>query len=189
MNEVKIYGLAEAQNQEEVKAAFVSAGISEMKQAGSGDTNFLPIEGEFVGFSFAGEGNMRHCVLLSEPAGHCSLSNLQAQAVFGKKLEQVTFEASKREDIKGSLFPVGSSKLNPQIPSSQVIAVQMLIGKKFKASVKDGIVQDYKADNNGKPIWETDPEKAAARLVSKYFWKSFFWSSRTCLAWFGLCYR
>ena len=171
MNEVRVYGLEEAQNQDEVKAAFIAAGISEKKQAGSGDSNSLPAEGEFTGFTFAGEGNMRHCVLLSEPAGHCSLSNLQGQAVFGKKLEEVAFEPSKREDIKGSLFPAGATKLNPQIPSSQIIAVQMLIGKKFKASAQDGIVQSYKADNNGKPIWEKKPEEAKKRLVNKSFWK------------------
>lgn len=171
MSEVKIYGLEEAQNQEELKKAFTDAGINEKKLAGSGDSNFLPNEGEFIGFTFAGEGNMRHCVLLSEPAGHCSLSNLQAQAVFDKKLEGVTFEASKREDIKGSLFPAGATKLNPQIPSSQIIAVQMLVGKKFKASAQDGIIQTYKADDKGKPIWETDKKKAAERLATKKFWK------------------
>ena len=171
MSEVKIYGLAEAQSQDEVKQAFNNAGISEKKQAGSGDSNSLPAEGEFTGFTFAGEGAMRHCVLLTSPVGHCSLSNLQAQAVFDTKKEKVIFEGSKREDIKGSLFPKGSKKLNPQIPSSQVIAVQMLIGKKFKAEVKEGLVQDYKSDADGKPIWETDPKAAAARLVPKAFWQ------------------
>ena len=170
MSEVKIYGLEIAQKPEELKKAFDDAGISTKKQEGSGDSNHLPQEGEFVGFTFAGEANMRHVVMLSEPAGHCSLSNLQAQAVFGTTKEAVKFEPSKRADLNGALFPVGAKKLNPQIPSSQLIAVQMLVGKKFRAEVKEGIIQSFKADN-GKPVWETVPEEAAKRLEGKFFWK------------------
>lgn len=173
MNETKIFGVENINSKEETLGQlFTREGISPKKQAGSGDSNHLPADGEFIGFTFAGEGTMRHVVMLSEPAGHCSLSNLQAQAVFDTKKEDVKFEPSKRADLNGALFPVGAKKLNPQIPSSQILAVQMLVGKKFKASVREGIIQDYKADEKtAKPIWETDQKKAAERLVPKFFWK------------------
>ncbi len=172
MSEVKIYGIETVSDPETLNKVFAGATISEKKLNGSGDSNYLPESGKFIGFVLQGENTMQHIVMISEPAGHCSLSSLQAQAVFGVAKDRVEFEESKRADLKVMLFPKGSKKLNTQIPSAQKVAVNLLVGKSFKATEQDGIIQDFVADpKTGKPVWETTQAKAKARLIAKKFYK------------------